>query len=55
MGLTSKQKMMIAVLLSGTLLVVLNATMLSPALPHIMSSAISHPIILRMSTLLLAG
>ena len=25
------------------------------ALPHIMSSAISHPIILRMSTLLLAG
>ena len=36
MGLTSKQKMMIAVLLSGTLLVVLNATMLSPALPHIM-------------------
>ena len=37
MGLTSKQKMMIAVLLSGTLLVVLNATMLSPALPHIMN------------------
>lgn len=37
MGLTSRQKMMIAVLLSGTLLVVLNATMLSPALPHIMN------------------
>ena len=36
MGLTKQQKMMIAVLLSGTLLVVLNATFLSPALPHIM-------------------
>lgn len=35
-GLTRQQKMMIAALLSGTLLVVLNATLLSPALPHIM-------------------
>lgn len=37
MGLTSKQKMMVAVLLAGTLLAVLNMTLLSPALPHIMS------------------
>lgn len=37
MGLTHKQKMMVAVLLSGTLLAVLNMTLLSPALPHIMA------------------
>lgn len=37
MGLTSQQKMMVAVLLAGTLLAVLNITLLSPALPHIMS------------------
>lgn len=36
MGLTSKQKMMVAVLLAGTLLAVLNITLLSPALPSIM-------------------
>ena len=35
-GLTSKQKMMVTVLLAGTLLAVLNMTLLSPALPHIM-------------------
>ncbi len=36
-GLTGKQKMMITVLLAGTLLAVLNMTLLSPALPHIMA------------------
>ena len=36
MDLTRQQKMMVAVILSGALLVVLNMTMLSPALPHIM-------------------
>lgn len=36
-GLSSKQKMMVAVLLAGTLLAVLNMTLLSPALPHIMN------------------
>ncbi len=36
MGLTKQQKMMVAVLLSGAILVILNATLLSPALPHIM-------------------
>ncbi|MGI6033536.1 MAG: DHA2 family efflux MFS transporter permease subunit [Coriobacteriales bacterium] len=36
LALTSKQKNMVVVLLAGALLVVLNATMLSPALPHIM-------------------
>ena len=35
-GLTKQQKMMVAVLLAGAILVVLNATFLSPALPHIM-------------------
>lgn len=37
MGLTSQQKMMIAVLMVGALLVVLNQTLLSPALPAIMA------------------
>ena len=37
MGLTRKQKMMVAVLLSGALITVLNMTLLSPALPHIMA------------------
>ena len=37
MGLTSKQKMMVAVLMAGTLLAVLNMTLLSPALPNIMN------------------
>ena len=37
MGLSSKEKMMVAVLLAGALLAVLNMTLLSPALPHIMS------------------
>ncbi len=37
MGLTSKEKMMVAVLMAGTLLAVLNMTLLSPALPNIMS------------------
>ena len=36
MGLTRNQKIMVAVLLSGAILVILNATLLSPALPHIM-------------------
>ncbi len=36
MGLTRKQLVMIAVLLSGTFLAVLNLTLLSPALPSIM-------------------
>lgn len=36
MGLTKKQIVMVAVLLSGTLLAVLNQTLLSPALPAIM-------------------
>lgn len=36
MGLTKKQLVMVAVLLSGTLLAVLNQTLLSPALPAIM-------------------
>lgn len=36
MGLTSTQKKVVAVLLSGALLVVLNQTLLSPALPVIM-------------------
>ena len=35
-GLTRQQKLMVAVLLTGAILVVLNATFLSPALPHIM-------------------
>ncbi len=35
-GLTKQQKMMVAVLLTGAVLVVLCATFLSPALPHIM-------------------
>lgn len=37
MGLTKKQIVMVAVLLSGTLLAVLNQTLLSPALPSIMA------------------
>lgn len=37
MGLTSQQKMMITVLMAGTLLAVLNQTLLSPALPSIMA------------------
>lgn len=37
MGLTHKQRMMVIVLLAGTLLAVLNMTLLSPALPHIMA------------------
>ncbi len=37
MGLSSKEKMMVAVLLAGALLAVLNMTLLSPALPHIMN------------------
>ncbi len=37
MGLTSQQKMMITVLMAGTLLAVLNQTLLSPALPAIMA------------------
>ncbi len=36
-GLTSQQKMMVAVLMVGALLVVLNQTLLSPALPAIMA------------------
>ena len=36
MGLDRNQKIMVAVLLSGAILVILNATLLSPALPHIM-------------------
>ncbi len=36
MGITKQQKAMVAVLLSGAVLVVLNATLLSPALPSIM-------------------
>ena len=36
MGLDRNQKVMVAVLLSGAILVILNATLLSPALPHIM-------------------
>lgn len=36
MGLEGKQKMMVIVLLAGTLLAVLNMTLLSPALPTIM-------------------
>lgn len=35
-GLTKQQKLMVAVLLAGAVLVVLCATFLSPALPHIM-------------------
>ncbi len=35
-GLTKQQKLMVAVLLTGAVLVVLCATFLSPALPHIM-------------------
>ncbi|WP_165047264.1 MULTISPECIES: MDR family MFS transporter [unclassified Adlercreutzia] len=38
MGLTRQQFVMVAVLLSGTLLAVLNQTLLSPALPAIMAS-----------------
>jgi predicted MFS family arabinose efflux permease len=37
MGITKQQKAMVAVLLSGAVLVVLNATLLSPALPSIMA------------------
>ena len=37
MGLTGQQKMMITVLMAGTLLAVLNQTLLSPALPAIMA------------------
>ncbi len=37
LGLQGKQKMMVIVLLSGTLLAVLNMTLLSPALPTIMA------------------
>lgn len=36
MGLEGKQKMMVIMLLAGTLLAVLNMTLLSPALPTIM-------------------
>ncbi len=36
MGLTSEQKRTVVVLLAGALLVVLNQTLLSPALPVIM-------------------
>ena len=36
LDLDKQQKTMIAVLLSGTILVILNATLLSPALPSIM-------------------
>ena len=36
MGLTSQQKLMVTVLMAGTLLAVLNQTLLSPALPAIM-------------------
>lgn len=38
MGITRQQFIMVAVLLSGTLLAVLNQTLLSPALPAIMAS-----------------
>lgn len=38
MGLEKKQALMVAVLLSGTLLAVLNQTLLSPALPAIMAN-----------------
>lgn len=37
LGITKQQKTMVAVLLSGTLLVVLNMTLLTPALPAIMA------------------
>lgn len=37
LGITRKQLGMVAVLLAGTFLAVLNATLLTPALPHIMS------------------
>lgn len=37
MGLTNQQKMMVTVLMAGALLVVLNQTLLSPALPSIMA------------------
>lgn len=37
LGITHKQLGMVAVLLAGTFLAVLNATLLTPALPHIMS------------------
>lgn len=37
LGITKKQKLMMAVLLSGTLLAVLNLTLLTPALPSIMA------------------
>ncbi|MCI9262871.1 MAG: multidrug efflux MFS transporter, partial [Eggerthellaceae bacterium] len=36
MGVSRKDMVMVAVLLTGTLLAVLNLTMLSPALPSIM-------------------
>ena len=38
MGVSKKDMVMVAVLLAGTLLAVLNQTLLSPALPAIMSS-----------------
>ena len=38
MGVSKKDMVMVAVLLAGTLLAVLNQTLLSPALPAIMGS-----------------